>query len=85
MSIELLRTVEHTFIDGEQAVVTISKITRAPVIDNSGTYMLIGTPDNSVAVSVHSGDQLDRLIAALRSLRRGHFDGLDDAWTEVDR
>jgi len=83
MSLDLLRTVEHTHSNGEQSVLEIMKITFDNEIDGSRVAMIFAdNHDNSVMV--HSSDQLDRLIVTLRDVQRRHFDGVDNGWKEID-
>lgn len=83
MAYDLLRTVEHTYEDGDQSVLGIMKI----VFDNTGDSALIidNVGSEYGSVMIHSSDQLDRLIAALRDVQKNHFDGLDALWAEVVR
>lgn len=62
MSIVLHRTVEHNYEDGSQSVLSVKSLT----YDRDERVTLLVSNDYDQSISIHSRDQLERLIANLR-------------------
>lgn len=62
MSIALHRTVEHNYEDGSQSVLSVKSMT---YVRDERVSLLVSN-DYDQSISIHSRDQLERLIANLR-------------------